>query len=211
MASGEVATVRARRAAPRLGDHDQRPDLGRHRTRRSSRCTTRFPIKDLVTLDDALTYGSRAAGRAVRGVHRRPRQRHRRAGARDPGEGADAERRGADRRLAGSARDRGGLRLGVSAAAEPNRLRRSGVAAAASAFKDGNLIDGLVSAVRVISAGISPAVAGYGPVRSPLRRRTDARAATARFRRGPRAPAGAVRRAAPDRRGTRRRRRCRRR
>ncbi len=32
-----------------------------------------------------------------------------------------------------------------------------GVAAAASSFKDGNLIDGLVSAVRVTSAGISPA------------------------------------------------------
>ena len=31
-----------------------------------------------------------------------------------------------------------------------------GVAAAASAFKEGNLIDGLISAVRVISAGISP-------------------------------------------------------
>ena len=31
-----------------------------------------------------------------------------------------------------------------------------GVAAAAAAFKEGNLIDGLVSGVRVISAGISP-------------------------------------------------------
>ena len=30
-----------------------------------------------------------------------------------------------------------------------------GVAAAASAFQEGNLIDGLVSAVRVLSAGIS--------------------------------------------------------
>jgi hypothetical protein len=32
-----------------------------------------------------------------------------------------------------------------------------GVAAAAPAFQEGNLIDGLISAVRVISAGISPA------------------------------------------------------
>ncbi|MDT5304749.1 MAG: hypothetical protein QOE48_412, partial [Mycobacterium sp.] len=31
-----------------------------------------------------------------------------------------------------------------------------GVAAAASAFKDGKLIDGLISAIRVTSAGISP-------------------------------------------------------
>ena len=30
-----------------------------------------------------------------------------------------------------------------------------GVAAAASAFKEGNLIDGLISAIRVLSAGIS--------------------------------------------------------
>jgi len=32
-----------------------------------------------------------------------------------------------------------------------------GIAAAASSFRDGNLIDGLISAVNVISAGISPA------------------------------------------------------
>jgi hypothetical protein len=32
-----------------------------------------------------------------------------------------------------------------------------GVAAAASSFKDGHLIDGLVSALRVTSAGIAPA------------------------------------------------------
>jgi hypothetical protein len=32
-----------------------------------------------------------------------------------------------------------------------------GIAAAASAFQEGHLIDGLVSAVRVTSAGISPA------------------------------------------------------
>ena len=31
-----------------------------------------------------------------------------------------------------------------------------GVAAAAASFKDGNLMDGLISAVRVLSAGISP-------------------------------------------------------
>ncbi len=32
-----------------------------------------------------------------------------------------------------------------------------GVAAASSAFEQGNLIDGLVSAIRVLSSGISPA------------------------------------------------------
>ena len=32
-----------------------------------------------------------------------------------------------------------------------------GVSAAAASFKEGNLIDGLISAVRVLSAGVSPA------------------------------------------------------
>jgi hypothetical protein len=31
-----------------------------------------------------------------------------------------------------------------------------GVSAAAASFKDGNLMDGLISAVRVLSAGVSP-------------------------------------------------------
>ena len=31
-----------------------------------------------------------------------------------------------------------------------------GVSAAAASFKEGNLIDGLISAVRVLSAGVSP-------------------------------------------------------
>ena len=50
-----------------------------------------FPIDDLVTLDDALTYGSRAAGARFARLHRRPGQRHRGASPRDPGEGSDAE------------------------------------------------------------------------------------------------------------------------
>ena len=33
-----------------------------------------------------------------------------------------------------------------------------GVSAAAASFKDGNLMDGLISAVRVMSAGVSPAL-----------------------------------------------------
>nr|MDT0523110.1 DUF5130 family protein [Streptomyces sp. DSM 41633] len=32
-----------------------------------------------------------------------------------------------------------------------------GVSAAAASFKEGNLIDGLISAVRVLSAGVAPA------------------------------------------------------
>jgi hypothetical protein len=31
-----------------------------------------------------------------------------------------------------------------------------GVSAAAASFKEGNLMDGLISAVRVLSAGVSP-------------------------------------------------------
>ena len=50
-----------------------------------------FAINDLVAIDDALKYGSRASNGAVRHLHRRPGQRHRRAGARDPGQGAHAQ------------------------------------------------------------------------------------------------------------------------
>ena len=62
MASGEVATVELEvgRAAAGLRRNHQRPDLRCHRTRRLS-VTYPFPVKDLVILDDALKYGSRAA------------------------------------------------------------------------------------------------------------------------------------------------------
>jgi hypothetical protein len=114
-----------------------------------------FPTIDLVTLDDALTYGTRAskarmavyigdlgndpAARAREILAQVPTPNDAVLLAVSPNQraievvyGADVKGRGAE-------------------SAAP-----LGVAAAASAFKDGNLMDGLISAVRVLSAGISP-------------------------------------------------------
>jgi hypothetical protein len=114
-----------------------------------------FPTMDLVTLDDALTYGTRAskarmavyigdlgddtAARAREILAQVPTPNDAVLLAVSPNQraievayGADVKGRGAE-------------------SAAP-----LGVAAAAASFKDGNLIDGLISAVRVLSAGISP-------------------------------------------------------
>jgi len=115
-----------------------------------------FPIKDLVILDDALTYGSRAAGarfavyvgdlssdtaaRAREILAKVPTPDNAVLVAVSPGQHVIEVVYGS------KVRGRGAESAGPL-----------GVAAAAAAFQDGNLIDGLVSAVRVLSAGISPA------------------------------------------------------
>ncbi len=50
-----------------------------------------------------------------------------------------------------------GVRVAAPAVVAAAEAAPLGVSAAAASFKDGNLIDGLISAVNVISAGISPA------------------------------------------------------
>ncbi|PQM47731.1 hypothetical protein C1Y40_02054 [Mycobacterium talmoniae] len=115
-----------------------------------------FPTKDLVTLDDALTYGTRAAKARFAvyigdlGEDTAARAREILASVPTPNNavllavspdqhaievvyGAEVRGRGAE----------SAAPLGV--APPPRRLPK------------GNLIDGLVSAVRVLSAGISPA------------------------------------------------------
>jgi hypothetical protein len=115
-----------------------------------------FPINDLVTLDDALTYGSRAAGARFAvyigdlGSDTGARAREILAKVPTPDDAvliAVSPDQHAIEIVYGS-----GVRGRGAESAAP-----LGVAAAASAFRDGNLIDGLVSAVRVTSAGISPA------------------------------------------------------
>ncbi|BBY30861.1 DUF5130 domain-containing protein [Mycolicibacterium sediminis] len=114
-----------------------------------------FPIKDLVTLDDALKYGSRAA-RARFAVYLGDLGADSAATARDI--------------LSRVATPENAVLLAVS----PNEKAIEvvygsevrgrgieeaaplGVSAAAASFKEGNLIDGLISAVRVLSAGVSP-------------------------------------------------------
>jgi hypothetical protein len=115
-----------------------------------------FPISDLVTLDDALTYGSRAAGARFAvyigdlGSDTGARAREILAKVPTPNDAvliAVSPNQRAIEVVYGS-----GVRGRGAESAVP-----LGVAAAAPAFQEGNLIDGLISAVRVISAGISPA------------------------------------------------------
>jgi hypothetical protein len=113
-----------------------------------------FPVKDLVTLDDALKYGSRAAkarfavyigdlgddtaGTAREILARVPTPDNAVVLAVSPDQHAIEVVYGS--KLRGR---------GIETAAP------LGVSAAASAFREGNLMDGLISAVRVLSAGVS--------------------------------------------------------
>jgi Domain of unknown function (DUF5130) len=115
-----------------------------------------FPNRDLVLLDDALTYGSRASKARFAiyigdlGNDTAARARAVLAKVPTPNDAvliAVSPNQCAIEVVYGSAvRGRG------AESAAP-----LGVAAAASAFEQGDLIDGLVSAIRVLSAGISPA------------------------------------------------------
>ncbi len=114
-----------------------------------------FKVIDLVTLDDALTYGSRASKARMAvyvgdlGANSAARAREVLAQVPTPNDAVllavDPNRRAIEVVYGAGVRGRG------AESAAP-----LGVEAAASAFKKGNLIDGLISAVRVLSAGISP-------------------------------------------------------
>ena len=115
-----------------------------------------FPIDDLVKLDDALTYGSRAAGARFAvyigdlGGDTAARAREILAKVPTPNNAVliavSPDQHVIEAVYGSQVRGRG------AESAAP-----LGVAAAASALKDGNLIDALISAVRVTSAAISPA------------------------------------------------------
>jgi Domain of unknown function (DUF5130) len=114
-----------------------------------------FPVKDLVVLDDALKYGSRAA-KARFAVY-----------LGDLGEDTAARAREilakvptADNAvlLAVSPNQRA-IEVVYGSEVKGRGIEEAaplGVSAAAASFKEGNLIDGLISAVRVLSAGVSP-------------------------------------------------------
>jgi hypothetical protein len=115
-----------------------------------------FPISELVLLDDALTYGSRAAGARFAvyigdlGIDTAARAREILARVPTPNNAV----------LIAVSPDEHVIEVAYGSEVRGRGVESSaplGVAAAASAFKDGELIDGLVSAVRVTSAGISPA------------------------------------------------------
>lgn len=114
-----------------------------------------FPIKDLVILDDALKYGSRAA-RARFAVY-----------LGDLGEDTAGTARMILARvptpenavlLAVSPNQRA-IEVVYGSEVKGRGIEEAaplGVSAAAASFQEGDLIDGLISAVRVLSAGVSP-------------------------------------------------------
>jgi Domain of unknown function (DUF5130) len=114
-----------------------------------------FPINDLVTLDDALTYGSRAAGARFAvyigdlGSDTAARAREILGKVPTPNNAV----------LIAVSPDQHAIEVAYGSQVRGRGVESAaplGVAAAASAFADGELIDGLVSAIRVTSAGISP-------------------------------------------------------
>ncbi|HME49393.1 DUF5130 domain-containing protein [Mycobacterium sp.] len=114
-----------------------------------------FPIMDLVRLDDALAYGTRDSRARLAvylgdlGADTAARAREILALVPTPNDAV----------LLAVSPDQHAIEV-VYGAGVKGRGAESvaplGVAAAASAFKEGNLMDGLISGVRVLGAGISP-------------------------------------------------------
>jgi len=115
-----------------------------------------FPISELVILDDALTYGSRAAG-ARFAVYIGDLSSDTAARAREILAKVPTPNNAV---LVAVSPDQHAIEVVYGSQVRGRGAESAaplGVAAAASALQDGKLIDGLVSAVRVTSAGISPA------------------------------------------------------
>lgn len=115
-----------------------------------------FPTMDLVTLDDALKFGSRAA-KARFAVYLGDLGDDTAATAREilsnvatPGNAV----------LLAVSPNQKAIEVVYGADVKGRGIEEAaplGVSAAAASFKEGNLIDGLISAIRVLSAGVSPA------------------------------------------------------
>jgi hypothetical protein len=114
-----------------------------------------FATKDLVVLDDALKYGSRAA-KARFAVY-----------IGDLGADTAATARAILAKvptpdnavLLAVSPDQHAIEVVYGTQVKGRGIEEAaplGVSAAAASFKDGNLIDGLISGVRVLSAGVSP-------------------------------------------------------
>ncbi len=115
-----------------------------------------FPIKDVVILDDALTYGSRASEARFAiyigdlGSDTAARAREILAKVPTPDNAV----------LIAVSPDQCAIEVVYGSQVRGRGAESAaplGVAAAASAFEQDELIDGLVSAIRVLSSGISPA------------------------------------------------------
>lgn len=114
-----------------------------------------FPTKDLVVLDDALKYGSRAArvrfAVYIGDLGQEPAAAAREILGRVPTPNNAVL-------LAVSPNQRA-IEVVYGSDVQGRGIETTaplGVSAAASAFQEGNLMDGLISAIRVLSAGIAP-------------------------------------------------------
>ena len=114
-----------------------------------------FPTMDLVRLDDAMKYGSRAAKARfavyIGDLGADPAATAREILAKVPTPDNAV--------LLAVSPNQHAIEVVYGSALQGRGIEQSaplGVSAAASAFKEGNLIDGLISAVRVLSAGIHP-------------------------------------------------------
>lgn len=115
-----------------------------------------FPIKDLVAIDDALKYASRSSMARFAiylgdlGTDTAARAREILAKVPTPNNAV----------LLAVSPNQQVIEVVYGAAVRGRGAESAaplGVAAAASAFAQGHLVDGLISAIRVLSAGISPA------------------------------------------------------
>jgi len=155
VASGEVATVEPGQLAKgsvittsgRISGVTEPGELSVHYP---------FPITDLVAIDDALKYGSRASGARFAiylgdlGGDTAARAREILAKVPTPGNAV----------LLAVSSDQCVIEVVYGSQVRGRGAESAaplGVAAASSAFEQGDLVDGLVSAIRVLSSGISPA------------------------------------------------------
>jgi hypothetical protein len=115
-----------------------------------------FPIMDLVALDDALKYASRTSQARFAiylgdlGSDTAARAREILANVPTPNNAV----------LIAASPDQSAIEVVYGAALRGRGAESAaplGVAAASSSFEQGELVDGLVSAIRVLSSGISPA------------------------------------------------------
>ncbi|MGD9621455.1 MAG: DUF5130 domain-containing protein [Mycolicibacterium sp.] len=114
-----------------------------------------FPNMDLVVLDNALKYGSRAAHARfavyIGDLGSDPAATARELLAKVPTPDNAV--------LLAVSPDQKAIEVVYGSQVRGRGIEESaplGVSAAAASFKEGNLIDGLISAVRVLSAGVSP-------------------------------------------------------
>ncbi|MBJ7338861.1 DUF5130 domain-containing protein [Mycolicibacterium sp.] len=114
-----------------------------------------FPVKDLVVLDDALKYGSRAA-KARFAVYIGGLGEDTAATARDILAKVPTPDNAV---LLAVSPNQKAIEVVYGSEVQGRGIEEAaplGVSAAAASFKEGDLLDGLISAVRVLSAGVSP-------------------------------------------------------